>query len=61
MVTSFRGVSVVRLSDMLHEAMAIGGLVLMKNASVRENIGKAPCLVLAEQLIEALQRPEEDG
>jgi hypothetical protein len=60
MVDNFRGVYAVELANMLDEAVIHGGLVLMKNVNVRENLGKVPSLVLAEQLIAMLHRPPEE-
>jgi len=57
---TFRGIDVNRLTRLVEYACAGGGIVLMKSVNLKQNIGKVPHLVLAEQLIMAL-KDEEQG
>jgi hypothetical protein len=52
---TFRGVEVVRLARLLHYACDTGAITIMKRVNVAHNLGKEPCMVLAEQLILAIQ------
>lgn len=59
-IDQFRGISLNQLALMLEVAAARGGITLMKHTNVRENVGKAPHLVLAEQMIVVLNAPTEE-
>jgi hypothetical protein len=56
----FRGISALELSLIIEYAAVSGHITLMKRTNVRDNIGKAPELVLAEQMILATRVPPEE-
>ena len=57
-IDQFRGLTLHSLTLLIEAAAARGGVTLMKHVNVRANCGKAPALVLAEQLIAVVHDPE---
>jgi hypothetical protein len=55
---TFRGVEPNHLARLVESACGGAGLLIMKSVHVPANTGKEPYLILAEQLIMALQEEE---